>query len=217
MTDLHTSPPGQIYPGPPLPTPDYIRLLLLQPGSDDAIINCELVATELHSAQAYEALSYTWGDLSNYQVIHITIPGSRKRKEFSVTSNCFSALTRLRLKEQPRILWIDALCIDQANLSERNHQVTLMFKIYSQAADVVIYLGDATEDNDSSNRLHCGVRQPNLKDLISQLSEVWAITPSTQQLLPPTVVYKGMGYSGGHLIKQWNCRLRKKDPRLVCD
>lgn len=131
-----------------MPTPDHIRLLLLQPGSDDAIINCELVATELHSAQAYEALSYTWGDLSNYQVIHITTAGSGERKEFSVTANCFSALTRLRLKEQPRILWIDALCIDQANLSERNHQVTLMSKIYSQAVDVVIYLGDATENSD---------------------------------------------------------------------
>lgn len=148
MADLYTSPPGQIYAGPPLPTPDHIRLLSLQPGSDDAIIECELVATELHSAQAYEALSYTWGDLSNYQVIHITIPGSGESKEFPVTSNCFSALTRLRLKEQPRILWIDALCIDQSNLSERNHQVTLMPKIYSQAADVVIHLGEATENSD---------------------------------------------------------------------
>jgi hypothetical protein len=113
MADLHTSPPGQIYAGPPLPTLDHIRLLSLQPGSDDTIIKCELVATELHLAQAYEALSYTWGDLSNYQVIHITIPGSGEPKEFPVTSNCFSALTRLRLKEQPRILWIDALCIYQ--------------------------------------------------------------------------------------------------------
>jgi Uma2 family endonuclease len=42
----------------------------------------------------------------------------------------------------------DAVCINQSNLSERNHQVTLMSKIYSQAAGVVIYLGEATENSD---------------------------------------------------------------------
>jgi hypothetical protein len=109
--DLHTSPPGQIYPGPPLQSPDHIRLLLLQLGSNDTAINCKLVATGLHSAQAYEALSYTWGGLASHQVIHVTAPRSEGPKEFLVTSKCFSALARLRLKEQPRILWIDALCL----------------------------------------------------------------------------------------------------------
>jgi hypothetical protein len=102
--DLHTSPPGQIYPRPPLPSPDHIRLLLLQPGSGDTAINCKLVATELHSAQAYEALSYTWGGPASHQVIHVTTPGSEGPKGFLVTSNCFSALARLQLKEQPRKL-----------------------------------------------------------------------------------------------------------------
>jgi hypothetical protein len=45
-------------------------------------------------------------------------------------------------------MWIDALCIDQSNVQERSHQVTLMSDIYSQAAGVVIYLGENTTDSD---------------------------------------------------------------------
>ncbi|UPX20767.1 uncharacterized protein EKO05_0010988 [Ascochyta rabiei] len=38
-------------------------------------------------------------------------------------------------------LWIDALCIDQTNLSERNHQVAQMGEIYSSAKSVHAWLG----------------------------------------------------------------------------
>jgi hypothetical protein len=148
MANIHTTPADQLYPGPSLPSPDHIRLLKLQPGNENADIKCELIATELRSAQAYEALSYTWGKLLNHQAIYVTVPGSLESKEFSVTPNCYAALSRLRYKDRTRIIWIDALCIDQSNVFERNHQVTLMSKIYSQATNVVIFLGHATQDSD---------------------------------------------------------------------
>jgi hypothetical protein len=44
-------------------------------------------------------------------------------------------------------MWIDAICIDQSSKSERSHQITLMTQIYSQAAQVVVYLGEETEDS----------------------------------------------------------------------
>ncbi|KAH7070312.1 heterokaryon incompatibility protein-domain-containing protein [Paraphoma chrysanthemicola] len=147
MTD-HITSSDQTYPGPSLPTIDHIRLLVLQPGSEDEKISCELVVSDLDSALPYESLSYTWGDRSNRSLINIFTSSSGSQKTFPVTSNCYSALSRLRLKSEPRILWIDAVCIDQDNVSEKNHQVGLMSKIYSRAANVVIHLGDAGQDSD---------------------------------------------------------------------
>lgn len=50
------------------------------------------------------------------------------------------ALRRLRLANRPRVLWIDAVCIDQANVAERNAQVLQMPVMYSRAGKVLAYL-----------------------------------------------------------------------------
>ncbi|KAI1042168.1 hypothetical protein LB505_002980 [Fusarium chuoi] len=138
---------AQPYPGPPLPSSSHIRLVHLRPGIDAAVC-CELITVSINDAPKYEALSYTWGDASSAETIDMTTQGSATRQQFSVTSNCFSALKRLRYKEKTRILWIDALAIDQSNVDERNHQVSLMSRIYSQAARVVVYLGESADDSD---------------------------------------------------------------------
>jgi len=41
-----------------------------------------------------------------------------------------------------RVVWIDAICINQDDLDERSSQLQIMGDIYSQAQDVVIWLGD---------------------------------------------------------------------------
>lgn len=66
----------------------------------------------------------------------------------SVTKNCEYALRTLRQKDQERVLWIDAICIDQSNIPERGHQVQLMSKIYAQAIRVLAYLGEASGDSE---------------------------------------------------------------------
>ncbi|KAK1770836.1 heterokaryon incompatibility protein-domain-containing protein [Phialemonium atrogriseum] len=147
MTEVHAALPPQPYPGPVLPTSDHVRLLVLLPGDGEHITG-ELMIAELQAMPCYEALSYTWGDSRDRRMISIKATTSGGVVEFPVTLNCFSALRRLRLKDKPRTLWIDALCIDQSNRCERNHQVTLMSKIFSKAAEVVIYLGEAAEDSD---------------------------------------------------------------------
>ncbi|KAF5557155.1 heterokaryon incompatibility protein het-6 [Fusarium phyllophilum] len=138
---------AQPYPGPPLASPSHIRLISLRPGTDGAIY-CELMVLYIDSAPTYEALSYTWGDSSITETITMTTQGFETMQQFSITSNCFSALKRLRYEDKPRVLWIDALAIDQSNLDERNHQVSLMSKIYSQAAGVIVYLGESADDSD---------------------------------------------------------------------
>ncbi|MDE9440026.1 hypothetical protein EWS82_13185, partial [Staphylococcus xylosus] len=91
-------------------------------------------------------------DIAQLSQIRAAASGTKKillpAVEFQVTSNCFSALRRLRLADRPRILWIDAVSIDQHNFPERNHQVTLMSQIYSGASEVIIYLGESDDNFD---------------------------------------------------------------------
>lgn len=64
---------------------------------------------------------------------------------FAVRNNLFDLLLRLPVIKS-RSLWVDAICIDQASIHERNHQVSLMEKIYSQAKNVIVWLGDDDEE-----------------------------------------------------------------------
>jgi len=90
----------------------------------------------------YKALSYTWGDPNVTDTL--TLNGVEVPK----TTNLISALKRLRERKDVRDLWIDALSIDQSDLNEKNIQVGLMGKIYSRAEEVLIWLGEASEDSD---------------------------------------------------------------------
>lgn len=63
---------------------------------------------------------------------------------FYVTEHFLHALRRLRYKHRIRLVWVDAICIKQSNLLERNNQVRVMKQMYSQARVVVIWLGELT-------------------------------------------------------------------------
>lgn len=95
----------------------------------------------------YEALSWCWGREDRDRAIRIQECG--KYFKLAVTNELGLALKYLRYKDKYRILWIDALCIDQANHEERNHQVQMMARIYSGATQACIWLG---EDNDDSTK-----------------------------------------------------------------
>lgn len=72
----------------------------------------------------FEALSYCWGNAANFLRIYIG------KEYIDVTQNLHDALLKLRDKEKARTLWIDAICINQQDLSERSQQVTIMRQIY---------------------------------------------------------------------------------------
>jgi hypothetical protein len=125
-----------------------IRLLRLIPDQDDtAIIQCELFQYSLslqssRSTHLYEALSYVWGDPGK------TLPIIIHGKAFNVTANLHAALLQLRNHSIERILWVDAICIDQDNQAEKEHQIGYMADIYGQANRVLVWLGKAADDSD---------------------------------------------------------------------
>jgi len=117
------------------------RLIRLIKGKGPAI-RCELFQAWLNpdTLVPYEALSYVWG--SSHKDDRIQVNGFA----MDVTINLYSALQRLRYEDRDRILWIDAICIDQSNPKERGHQVDRMAEIYKLADQVIIWLGVSTDE-----------------------------------------------------------------------
>lgn len=104
-------------------------------------IVCELIHVPLDVEISYEALSYTWG--SNLTTEHIRLNG----KDFWVTENLHAALRALRHDTEDRCLWIDAVCINQEDIPEKNYEVLRMLHIYENAKRAVVWLGDASDDS----------------------------------------------------------------------
>ncbi|KAL5393554.1 hypothetical protein PMIN04_009735 [Paraphaeosphaeria minitans] len=124
---------------------DEIRLLRLLPGSDEDRLRCTLSIVSLDDRPHYEALSYVWGD-----DLEDTFPISLGGHTVQIRRNLHSALRGIRYLDCERILWIDALCIDQENVEERHTQVAIMGDIYSKADCVLAYIG---EDFDGCDRV----------------------------------------------------------------
>ncbi|BCR96682.1 HET domain-containing protein [Aspergillus luchuensis] len=125
----------------PLPPKSYTRMIRLLPDEDEsALIKCELLNYNLSQPgeeHLYEALSYVWG--SPIRSRSIILGGYM----LPVTESLYTALLHLRSKQLERILWIDAMSINQNDDSEKSKQIPLMRTIYAQARRVVVWLGEA--------------------------------------------------------------------------
>ncbi|KAH9220332.1 heterokaryon incompatibility protein-domain-containing protein [Leptodontidium sp. 2 PMI_412] len=124
-----------------LPTKTSFRVLELLLGEDDDPISCILRLAEWVDLPAYEAISYAWGDPK------ARVPVIVDGKWLNVTVNLQTALRHLRYRDRPRLLWVDAICINQTDIPERGHQVAQMRKIYEKAAVVLIWVGHDTADH----------------------------------------------------------------------
>jgi hypothetical protein len=125
------------YPNVPVDTSKHeIRVLELFPGARGTKIHCSLVCLSLSENHIdYEALSYAWSNPAERSVIALS-----NNENFQIPSRLEAALQDLRLDERHLMIWIDAICIDQSNIEERNAQVQLMRRVYRQATAVRIWL-----------------------------------------------------------------------------
>jgi hypothetical protein len=115
---------------------NQIRILKLEPGSGDSIVCCTLqhAYIDVSPPPLYETISYVCGDPKAKAMIRLH--GS----ETEVMATSEAALRRMRLPNEPRIVWIDSICINQQNLEERGHQVGMMYLIYSKTSEKLIWL-----------------------------------------------------------------------------
>lgn len=123
-----------------------VRLLCLHGrrnhnGSSSQSLRCGLHRVSIDESPPFEALSYVWGDILDPSTI------SLDGRPYPTASNLHSALRRLQ-REDDRCLWVDALCVNQADDQERSTQVAMMGSIYKRASSVLVYLGEMTEGHD---------------------------------------------------------------------
>lgn len=126
-----------------------IRLLKLIAGiPSNPTIDCELVETRLDSLKhiKYEALSWCWG--TSQEEDYIRIRGKRgKAYAKKAKPDLVKALLALRSEKWDRYLWIDAVCINQEDMDEKNQQVEMMAEIYGKAKRVCVWLGQPDESS----------------------------------------------------------------------
>lgn len=113
-----------------------IRLVHIIP-DDGRHVRIELQVVSLDDFPVYEALSYCWGDPN----ITAPIEVNGKIKEVTVSLEAAVREFRQQANGHTVILWVDAICINQADLGERSQQVTIMPDIYRSAQRVRAWLG----------------------------------------------------------------------------
>jgi hypothetical protein len=112
------------------------RLLLIHPAQHhDQQLKCSCLPFAIDTAPSFEALSYVWG--CHTSAIEVLCNG----QPFPIQPQLANALSQLRLQQLTRIVWADAICINQDDIEERNHQVSLMGSIYPSATRVIVWLG----------------------------------------------------------------------------
>ncbi|OAG13982.1 HET-domain-containing protein, partial [Alternaria alternata] len=125
------------------------RLIYLHPGGFDDDIYCTIyhanILEKLPQTE-YTALSYVWGDAKHTKPIQLgyhQIP--------TITKNLEKALRHLRDRASERILWVDAICINQSDEEEKLSQVQSMGDVYRNAVEVRIWLGSLKDVQEEAN------------------------------------------------------------------
>lgn len=130
-----------------------IRVMVLHgSGVEDAEVECELIPVVFKEkggfTHPYEALSWCWGSAEpTAKIIIRKGKKDQKRLQRMVTPDLVAALKALRHQGKDRCLWIDQVCVDQDNPSEKNFQVAMMSEIYGQASKVCIWLGEGDKSS----------------------------------------------------------------------
>ena len=123
-------------------TKQAIRVFKVLPGPGP--VCCKMRHTG--KVTEHTAISYVWGPTSpSYRVL---IDGGT----FMVRSNLYDFLVQVRHSKKDFDgvwFWVDAICIDQNNVAERNHQVSQMGQIYQNAKQVISWLGRRTPETDA--------------------------------------------------------------------
>jgi hypothetical protein len=119
---------------------DAIRLIEVYPPDGSGMISATIVDTVLSESPFYHALSYEWGPAGREEEILLN------GRPIKIRKNLHGFLS-IWCVDDVRMLWVDALCIDQNDVKERNRQVAMMGDIYKTATSVILWLGQKSNDS----------------------------------------------------------------------
>ncbi|PVH69947.1 HET-domain-containing protein [Cadophora sp. DSE1049] len=112
------------------------------PGFDRALYELQPEQAFSEYEPKYEALSYAWGDTTKLVRVNVL---AESPLTLGIGENLAAALRYLRRSERPRTVWVDAICINQDDILERNHEINRMGSIYSLARRTIVWLGEEAD------------------------------------------------------------------------
>jgi hypothetical protein len=167
------------------PSSRAIRLIRLSRVPNTERVSCELFHEDLDSKPEYDALSYYWGAPSELETISLN--GS----DILICRNLHRFLQSLVARSTSLVVWLDVLCINQQDVTERNWQFRLMQEIFESAQNVYAWLGEGDADcklamrcvtaNDQTATLAKSIKPQVLKQYLEQLfiqpywTRIWII------------------------------------------
>lgn len=160
-----------------------IRLLRILPElSSQGHVQCQVWHSDIRAQ--YTCLSYVWGSNDDERIILIN------EKYFRVRRNLFDFLNvaRTRYAGSQRSFWVDAICIDQASIMERNHQVAQMGSVYAKADEVIGWFGHSQ----------------SIERALRHCVEISIANPKSEQEAWDLWLSKSTYPSGAWMLEDWN-------------
>jgi hypothetical protein len=155
-----------------------IRVLVLNPSIDShARLEGRFLYGDLTDVPEYAALSYTWGE--GRHAGSIMLEGGK----LTIPMNLQQGLLRLRHSRNEQMLWADAVCINQSDVQERNHQVSLMGQIYRKATTVMVWLGELDEGSKNTPQILENFNASVTKGAAFSSNELTRVSKSVEALL----------------------------------
>ncbi|KAF5638472.1 het-domain protein [Fusarium tjaetaba] len=145
----------QVYDSLPLPPGSQcIRVLDVHPSdpADGSRLTGTLRIVDLRTLPKFTALSYVWGQGSFHRI-------ACNGCDLRITQSCYEALTSLRDSCRSLTIWVDAICINQEDNSEKEQQIVLMGSIYTLAKTVYVWLGVGSTKTDQAAEYICTISQ----------------------------------------------------------
>ena len=103
--------------------------------TDSTLLDCYLYRGPRAMRNVLVALSYVWGSREHTERVRMN------GYEIVIQANLWAALAAIRKQRPTVLLWIDALCINQGDKLEKSREVGRMGGVYSNAKEVIAWLG----------------------------------------------------------------------------
>ncbi|EMC93899.1 hypothetical protein BAUCODRAFT_75005, partial [Baudoinia panamericana UAMH 10762] len=140
---------------------DEIRVINIMPSTDHSVpIIAHIAHCPIHCEVTFTALSYRWSvDGAQTQII-------ANGQKMLIKSGLEATLRAVRMQDKVVPLWVDAICINQSDTTERSRQIPRMGTIYDNAALVISYAGPATNDSDLALEMIKLIKELNILMMI---------------------------------------------------
>jgi hypothetical protein len=167
----------ELYTWQSLPDARSVRLLHLRGQDSRGLVQCSLEIVSIDETPTYTAISHCWGER---QLTHSL---SCEGRCLPITTDLNSLFTKVLIRaDLIKTLWVDAICIDQGNPTEKASQVLLMKHIFSRASLTIVYLGAPEKPE----------HIPSLFDLGNRITEMRKVVPLGTRITPDEFEARGL-------------------------